>query len=172
MLGRRADHVDQLHPLLLERLGHDVGGLLLVVDLAAVGDGRTLEQVRRHVGAVVKVPEPLLVPRRCERFLLEDPQELGRLGEAGSGRGGGPQAGVVDGVLPARRPAHRKAAGDDAVLVDRIVLLDLLHRLEGVHLAGEAVGVAVAAVEVDHDRIGWHELAFLFQPLIKEAQFA
>ena len=51
-------------PSSLQGLGHHVGGLLLAVDLAAVGDGRAVEQVDGVVGAIVEMPELLLVPGR------------------------------------------------------------------------------------------------------------
>ena len=51
----RPDDAVEVHPLLRPRLGHDVGGLLLGIELAVVGDGRALEQVHGVVDAVVKV---------------------------------------------------------------------------------------------------------------------
>ena len=44
MLGLGTDDVVQVDALFLQRLGHHVGGLLLAVDLAAVGHGRALER--------------------------------------------------------------------------------------------------------------------------------
>ena len=74
------------------------------------------------------------------------------------GARGGPQRRVVDRELPARGPAHREAAGDEPVLVDAVVLLDVVEALERVDLAGELVGVAVAAVGVQDERVRRREL--------------
>ena len=75
MIGVRrlgADDVRQLDSFAFERLGHQVGGLLLFVDLAAVGDSRALKQVGRDLGAIIPMPEFLFIPSRFDIFILED----------------------------------------------------------------------------------------------------
>lgn len=139
----RPDDAVEVHPLLRPRLGHDVGGLLLGIELAVVGDGRALEQVHGVVDAVVKGPELLLEPGRPEGLLLEDLEEAAGLGEAGAGVEGEPAVGVIHGELPARGASHREASERDPVVVDRVAAPD---RLEDVNLAGELEGVAGAAV--------------------------
>ena len=56
MRGLRPDEVRELNALLEQRQLHHVGGLLLAVDLAAVGYRRAMPQVRRPAVAVVEVP--------------------------------------------------------------------------------------------------------------------
>src|SRR5438034_43670 len=58
----RPNDVNHADALGRERFGHQVGCLFLGVDLAAVSDRRAVEQVDGIVGAVVEVPELLLVP--------------------------------------------------------------------------------------------------------------
>ena len=52
-----------------------------------------------------------------------------------------------------------KPRTEDAVLVDGVVALDGVERFEEIHFAGEFAGVAVAAVEVQHDGVARRELA-------------
>ena len=91
--------------------------------------------------------------------------ELGvvpRLGEAGAGLDRRPEAGMVQAQVPGPRASHREAAEDDPPVVDRIVPLDRLDRLEDVGLAGPAVGVVGPAEDVERDlarRIGRGGLA-------------
>src|SRR5207244_2886716 len=72
----RTDDVNHADALGRERLGHQIGGLFLSVDLAAVSNGRAIEQVEGIVGAVVQVPELLLVPCRLHFLALEDLEEV------------------------------------------------------------------------------------------------
>ena len=159
MRGVGTDDVSQLHALRLQCGGHDVGRLLLPVLFAAIGHGRTIEQVYGIVGAIVDVPQLLLVPRWGDLFVLKYPQEFTRLGKTGSRRGGREQARIVHGELPASRSAHRKATDHDAIVVDRVATFDVGQRFEQIDLAGQFVGVAVAAVEMHHESVGGRELA-------------
>ena len=67
--------------------------------------------------------------------------------------------GIMDGELPAGGASHREAPHHQPVLVDRVVSLDVVERLEQVDLAGELVGVAVAAVGMQDERVRRRELA-------------
>ena len=171
VLGVRADEVRERQPLALGGGNHHVGGLLLRVVGAAVGHGRAVEQVAGVVGGVVHVIELLFVPRRLDGLVLEDLEEVGGFAEAGPRRGGAPDARVVDGEVPAGRPAHREAADHHAVVVDGVVLLDAVHRLERIDFAGEFVGAAVAAVEAQDEGAGRRELGVRFLAAVDEIQF-
>src|SRR5262249_44029202 len=94
---------------------------------------------------------------RFDGLALGDAQELGGLAKAGAGRGGGPVARIVRREEPAGGPAHGETAHDDAVLVDAVLALDAVERLEQVHLAGKLVGVAVAAVALEDKGVGADE---------------
>ena len=61
MRGLRANDVGQLDVLHAQVLLHDVGGLLLFVDFAAVGHGGHMEEVQCAVRGVVPMPQLLLV---------------------------------------------------------------------------------------------------------------
>ncbi len=171
MAGVRSDEVGELDSFLLEGEGHHVGGLLLDVLLAAVGHGRAIEQIAGIVGGVVQVPELLLVQGRFDHFLLEDLQEFLRFAEAGAWGSRAPQTGIMRGQLPAGRPAHREAADDATGLVNGIACFDAGQRLQAVDLAGELVGAAVAAIQVQNDGVGGDELAGRFFPAIHKGQF-
>ena len=75
---------------------------------------------------------------------------------------------MMDGEVPAGGAAHREAADGDAVVVDGVVLLDAVHRLESVDFAGELVGAAVAAVEAQDEGALRREIGVDFwQPSMK-----
>src|SRR5690606_12048704 len=74
---------------------HDDGGLFLAGEFAGVGDGGEHGEVFDPVGAVVPVPEGLLVVGGCGDVVGFELEELAGLGEAGAGGGGGPEVGVV-----------------------------------------------------------------------------
>ena len=86
-------------------------------------------------------------------------QELRGFAEAGARRHCGPQSGIVRAEVPGGGAAHAEAADQDAILVHRIVALDGVERFEEIDFAGELVGVAVAAVEVEHDGVARREFA-------------
>src|SRR5687768_1652000 len=93
--------------------------------------------------AVVHPPQLLFIRCRREGFVLEDLQKVGSLGKAGSWIRGEPAVGIMYGELPAGRAAHRKTAHGDPIVVDAVMLLNGIERLERVNLARELVRVAV-----------------------------
>jgi len=74
--------------------------------------------------------------------------------------------------VPGGGAAHREAAHDDAVFVDEVVLFDRGERFEQIDFAGELVGVAVASVQVQHDRVARGELAGPAHAFRKEVDLA
>ncbi len=56
--------------------------------------------------------------------------------------------------MPGGRAAHAEADIDEAVFIDGVAFLDVFEGFEEVDFAGEFVGVAVTAVEVDYEVIG------------------
>ena len=60
MSGLGTDDVRQLNVLLGEITRHDVGGLLLSVNLTAVSDGRGVGEIHGDVGRIIPSPEGLL----------------------------------------------------------------------------------------------------------------
>ena len=169
--GLGADEVREREAFGGHRFGHHVGGLLLAVDLAAVGDERDHPDVERLGGRIVEAPKLLLPRRRTERLVLEDFEEIRGLAEAGAGRRRRPTAGIVRGEVPARGAAEREAAHDQPVLVDRVVALHVGERFPQVRLAGEARAVAVAPVEVEHERAPRRELAGVAHAVVEEGEF-
>ncbi len=167
-----ADEVREGEPFLRHVARHDVGGLLLRVDLAGVGDDRRVHEIGRVERGVVPAPEHLLEPRRRRLAGREDVEELGRLGKAGARRHGGPEPRVMRAELPGRCAAHREAAHHQAVHVDRVTLPHAFQRLEEIHLAGEFVGVAIAAVEVADDRRFRREFAAALHAVLEEGELA
>ena len=61
--------------------------------------------------------------------------------------------------VPGGGAAHAEAADQGAVLIDGVLALDGVEGFEEIDLAGEAVGVAEAAVEVEHDGVARREFA-------------
>ena len=92
-------------------------------------------------------------------LLVPDLQEVGGLAETRAGRDRGPEAGVMRAEVPGGRASHAETADEDAVLVHSVVPLHVVEGFEQIDLAGQFVGVAVAAVKVQHDRVGWREFA-------------
>src|SRR6185295_2887045 len=78
--------VHEVEAFLAHGGGHDVSRLLLFVDLPAVGNGGALEEVDGPIGAIIEVPELLLVPGGFYLFILENFQEIRRFRKAGAGR--------------------------------------------------------------------------------------
>src|SRR4051812_6998318 len=96
----RPDDVRELEAFFFQSLGHDVGGLLLFIDFAAVSHGWTVEQVDGPIGAIIPMPECSLVIGRFDAFVLKNLQEIRRLGKSRSWRGGGPAISVMRGEMP------------------------------------------------------------------------
>ncbi len=164
MRGLRTFHADQAETFLGHGTRHHVAGLLLRVDLAVIFDGGQVEEIGGVIHGVVVVPELLLPPGRGGVASGFDFEILCRFGEARAGRGSGPEAGIVGGEVPHGRAAHAEAAHQEAVFVDRVSALDGVERFEKVHLACELAGIAVPAVEVQHDGIARREFAGRFLP--------
>ena len=157
--GVGTDDVGEFDAFALEGGSHDVGGLFLAVDLAAVGDGGEVEEVYGVVGAIVPMPESLFPLGRGDGFVLEDAEEFLCFGETRAGSGGGEFARIVDGKLPAGCAAHGESANDDAVFIDAIAFLYVGERFEEIDFAGEFVRVAVAAIKVEDEGVGRDEFA-------------
>ncbi len=172
VLRFRADDVDELQPLLLHRLGHDVGRLLLRIDLTRVGDGGTVPEVAGPVGRVVPVKEFRLPPTGSERLLVKHLGKHGRLGEAGTRVGRRPEIGIVDGQVPGRGTSHRKATNHDAIFVDAVPLFHRFDGLKDVDLSGELVGIAIASVRIQHNCIPRRKRANIFLPVADEIDLA
>ena len=151
--------------------GHDVGGLFLFIDFAAVGDGGKVEEIYGDVGAVIPVPEFLFPRRRGNGFVLEDAEEFFGFGKPGAGGGGGEFAGIVDRELPAGSAAHRETADNDAIFIDAVTFLHVGERFEEIDLAGEFVGVTIAAVKVQDEGVGGNEFAGGTEAVVEEFEF-
>ena len=78
----------------------------------------------------------------------------------------------MDGKLPAGCASHREPAHHQTILVDRVVFLDVLDRLEQVDFTGKLVGVAVSAIGMKHERVRRYELARRCLPAIDKAHLA
>ncbi len=105
------------------------------------------------------------------RHFLELEEFLG-FAEAGARRDGGPEAGVVGAEAPGGGATHAEAADEGAVLVDRVLAFHGIEGFEEIDFAGEAVGVAEAAVEVQHDGVARREFAGGALAAGKEVDFA
>src|SRR5437764_127298 len=70
-----------------------------------------------------------------------------------TGVGTGSRPTVMDGKLPAGRAAHREAARRDAVHVYLVMPRNVIDRLEEIDFTGKFVGVAIAAVGMQHESI-------------------
>ncbi len=172
VLGIDTDDVLQRHAFGGKRLLHHVGGLLLRVVVAAIGDRGAVDEVDGPIVAIVEVPELFFPPGRFQLFLLINSQELRRLREARARRRRRPAPGMMHGEMPARGPAHRESAHGDAVAVDGVVLLDVVHSFKCVHLAGKVVRVGIAAIGVQHESVRRCEVAKRLLPAVDEGQLA
>ena len=173
MGGLRPDDVGEFHAELTHLAGHHVGGLLLLVELAAVGDRRSIAEVDGGVGGVIPSPESLLPGRDPgDVFVLEDVQKLRGLGEAGAGIDTAPAIGVVGTELPDSRATHGKAADEQAVVVDVVALTGVRVGLPEVDLAGHLVGAAVTAVKMEYQTVVGRELADVLPAIAEEREFA
>src|SRR5687767_4374845 len=97
---------------------------------------------------------------------------LRRFGKAGARSGRRPFARMVGGEMPACRPSHREPANHDPVFVDLEAPFDVREGLEQVGLAGELIGVAIAAVGLKHEGVSGHERTAAALDLIQEVYFA
>ena len=169
--GLRPDDVRHRDAFRGQRLGHDIGGLLLPVDLAAISHQRAIEEVDRVIGRVVEMPQ-LGFPRRgLQRFLLPHLEEIRRFAEARPGCDSGPEAREMGSEMTGRRAAHAESTHHDAVRIDLVLALHRVQRFEQVHFAGQLVGVAVATVQVQHDGVGRRKLTRIMLALPEEVDF-
>ena len=171
--GLRSDDVRELHAELAHLAGHDIGGLLLLVELAAVGDRRGVAEVNGGIGGVIPSPESLL-PRRDlgDVFVLKDIQELRGLGEASARINATPAVGVVSAELPDSRATHGEAADEQAVIVDVVALAGVCIGLPKIDFAGHLVGAAVTTVKMEHQAVGGWNLADVLPAVAEEREFA
>ena len=169
--GVRADHVVQCQAFVCEVARHDIRGLLLFVDLAAVRDGGGVEQVAGVFRGVVKPPKRLLMGG-WHRVFPGQAEVLERLGKTGSRCYRHPVASEVGAQVPATAAAHREAANAHPVVVHGILFLRVGERLEHIDFAGEFERVAEAAVRVEDDCVGRGELPGGGAALLDEFQFA
>ena len=78
----------------------------------------------------------------------------------------------MGGNMPDGGAAHAEAAHQQSIVVNRILPADGGEGFKQVDLAGELVGVAVAAVEVKNDRVAGRELTGLRHPFAEEIHLA
>ena len=74
--------------------------------------------------------------------------------------------------MPRRRATHAEAADQNTILVDRVLAFHRFERFEKIDFAGQLAGVAVAAVEVQHDRVRRREFARIPLAVVQEIDFA
>ena len=60
--GIGSDDVRQPHTFARHGFGHDIGGLFLNIDLAAIGHGRAVEQVDGVIIGVIQMPQLFFPP--------------------------------------------------------------------------------------------------------------
>src|SRR5690349_5596628 len=102
----RTDDMSQFNAFSVHRLGHNVSGLLLFIDFAAVCDSWAIEKIDGVIGGVIPMPELLFPPGRSDTFTLENAEEFGRLRETGARSSGSPFAGIMSRELPACSATH------------------------------------------------------------------
>ncbi len=83
-----------------------------------------------------------------------------------------PQPGIVRANVPGASAAHAEPAIQYAILVDGVLPLHRVQRLEQVHLAGKFAGVAIPPVQVQHDRIARREFAHVAFPIGQKVDLA
>src|SRR5580704_11642776 len=104
--------------------------------------------------------EELQLPPRWRGIAGEFELEvLHGFAESGAGRDGGPETGMMRADIPRGGAAHAEAAVQNAVFVDGVLALHGVERFEEIHLAGEAAGIAEAAIEMQHDGIARRKFA-------------
>ena len=155
-----SDDVDEVNVLGQQVLGHDVGGLLLLIEFTTVGDDWRVGEVGGDVGGVIPRPEGLLIGWDFGDILgLKNVQELRGLGEAGTRVNGAPAVGIMGTELPDRGATHAETANEETVVVDGIGLTGVLIRFPEVNFTGELIGAAIAAVRMQDETVGRRNLA-------------
>src|SRR5947209_1943548 len=79
---------------------------------------------------------------------------------------------MVSGKTPARRPAQRKSAHHQSILVDWITFADLLQCFKEVGFTRKPAAIAIAAIKVEHKRIRGRKFARRPFSSDDEVQFA
>jgi len=74
--------------------------------------------------------------------------------------------------VPGGSAAHREATDRDPILVDLVARLDVGESLEGIDLARELGGVAVAAVGMQDEGVLGRELAGVFAVVVEKVDLA
>ena len=72
--------------------------------------------------------------------------------------------------MPDRGAAHAEASNDDATVVNAIGALDRIERFKQIYFTGQLVGIAVAAIEMQDDRVLRCELTRVALSLAEERQ--
>ena len=79
---------------------------------------------------------------------------------------------MVDREVPCRSSAQRKTADYQSVFIDRIEPFDFVKGLPEVGFSGETAAVAIASIEVEHERVRRSEFPEVLHPVGDECQFA
>src|SRR6186997_2537653 len=74
--------------------------------------------------------------------------------------------------MPDGGAAHAEASNDDAVVVNAIGTLDRIERFKQIYFTRQLIGIAVAAIEMQNDRILRCKLARIALSLAEEIHFA
>jgi hypothetical protein len=74
--------------------------------------------------------------------------------------------------MPCGRSAHGETADADSIFIDGIMFADVFEGFEGIDFTDEFVGVAEAAVRVEHEGVGRSEFAAIVFTVGNEAEFA
>lgn len=151
---------------------HFVRGLFLAILVAVVGDGGGVGQVGGVFGGIVHAPELLFPGEGGVRLGKVEVEEVFGFGEAGTGGDGDPIACEVGTDVPGGSAAHGEAADEDAIFIDGVMAFDGGEGFVEVGFAGEAAGIAEAAVEVEDDGVGRREFAGAGFAFGEEVDFA
>ena len=131
--------------------GHDIGSLLLLIELAAIGDRRYGLKIANPNRAIVHRPKFLFKPIGLEGLGLEDLQKIRCLGKARTWGRCKPSIWVVDSQMPCSRTTHRKSPNGHTLWIDWILAHRMLEGFERIDFACEFVGVAIATKWMNHE---------------------
>jgi hypothetical protein len=151
VLGFRGDDMSKGVADLGQFPFHQVGGGLLFVLRAGIGEERAVEEIPEVVRHIIDLPEGLLVVGRKtigRQFVVF----LG-LGEAGTGMHAAEPVAVMDPEMPGPGTTHGETREDDAVGIYGIVGHDRRDRLEDIDLTRVFPTDALASEGVEDDRL-------------------